>query len=299
MVRAQIKVLAKSGRAWTSDPFNTVSPGVTSTPIFGRLGLSPSELDAAAAGLLKMVPIGRFATVEDIAAGVAYLGSTDAAYLVGSELTIDGGLGQLRWCKPAAYGATSNDRFVLLADAQWSQDHAFSRRSGCGLPADQGRYAHGEQFKPEFLAIGPNNRMPAIIDQSPADAGAPISVFESGAILLYLAEKTGRLIPSAVRERNAALEWLFWQVGGLGPMAGQNHHFSRYASEKIPYAIERYIKETNRLYGVLDRRLATQRYLAGSEYSIADIAPTRGSCPGSCRDRIWGSSLHSLGGSTG
>jgi GST-like protein len=128
------------------------------------------------------------------------------------------------------------------------------------------------QFKPDFLAISPNNRMPAIVDQAPLDGGEPVSVFESGAILLYLAEKTGRLLPKDVRGRTAALEWLFWQVGGLGPMAGQNHHFNRYAAEKITYAIERYVKETNRLYGVLDRRLAAQPYLAGPEYSIADVA---------------------------
>ena len=132
--------------------------------------------------------------------------------------------------------------------------------------------AKGEQFKPDFLAISPNNRMPAIIDQAPLDGGEPISVFESGAILVYLAEKTGQLLPHDIRGRKAALEWLFWQVGGLGPMAGQNHHFSRYAPEKLPYAIERYVKETNRLYGVLDRRLTAQAYLAGPEYSIADVA---------------------------
>src|SRR5208282_4772348 len=102
----------------------------------------------------------------------------------------------------------------------------------------------GDQFKDEFLAISPNNRMPAIVDAAPADGGAPISVFESGAILLYLAEKSGQLLPHEIRGRKAALEWLFWQVGGLGPMAGQNHHFARYATEQIPYAIERYVKET-------------------------------------------------------
>jgi GSH-dependent disulfide-bond oxidoreductase len=130
----------------------------------------------------------------------------------------------------------------------------------------------GDEFKPEFLAFSPNNRMPAIIDSAPADGGASISVFESGAILVYLAEKAGRLLPQELRGRTAALEWLFWQVGGLGPMAGQNHHFSRYAPEKIPYAIERYVKETNRLYGVMDRRLSAQPYLAGKDFSIADIA---------------------------
>jgi GST-like protein len=114
--------------------------------------------------------------------------------------------------------------------------------------------------------------MPAIIDRAPADGGEAVGVFESGAILVYLAEKAGVLLPKDLRGRKAALEWLFWQVGGLGPMAGQNHHFNRYAPEKIPYAIERYVKETNRLYGVLDRRLVAAPYLAGKEYSIADIA---------------------------
>lgn len=130
----------------------------------------------------------------------------------------------------------------------------------------------GEQFRPDFLAISPNNRMPAIVDRGPADGRGPISVFESGAILLYLAEKSGRLLPRDTRGRVAALEWLFWQVAGLGPMAGQNHHFSGYAPEKLPYAIDRYVRETNRLYGVLERRLAQHSYLAGAEYSIADIA---------------------------
>lgn len=130
----------------------------------------------------------------------------------------------------------------------------------------------GDQFKPDFLAISPNNRMPAITDHSPADGAEPISVFESGAILLYLADKTGQFIPRDLRGRKSTLEWLFWQVGGLGPMAGQNHHFSQYAPEKLPYAIDRYVKETNRLYGVLDRRLAQAHYLAGDSYTIADMA---------------------------
>jgi GSH-dependent disulfide-bond oxidoreductase len=129
-----------------------------------------------------------------------------------------------------------------------------------------------EQFKPDFRAIAPNNRMPAIIDRRPTDRGEPVSVFESGAILLYLAEKTGRFLPADLRGRVAALEWLFWQVGGLGPMAGQNHHFSNYAPEKLPYAIERYVKETNRLYGVMDRRLQGRAFLAGDDYTIADMA---------------------------
>jgi len=129
----------------------------------------------------------------------------------------------------------------------------------------------GDQFKSDFLSFSPNNRIPAIVDRDPADGGQPLGLFESGAILLYLAEKSGKLRPSDIRGRKTVLEWLFWQVGGLGPMAGQNHHFSQYAPEKIPYAIERYVKETNRLYGVLNRRLEGRDYIA-EEYSIADIA---------------------------
>ncbi|HEV2284639.1 MAG TPA: glutathione binding-like protein [Steroidobacteraceae bacterium] len=136
------------------------------------------------------------------------------------------------------------------------------------IPVDIGK---GEQFQPAFLKIAPNNRIPAIVDNEPADGGGPLSLFESGAILLYLAEKTGRFIPRDLRGRALTLQWLFWQVGGLGPMAGQNGHFNQYAPQKIPYAIERYTKETNRLYGVLDRALAGRDYLAG-EYTIADMA---------------------------
>jgi GSH-dependent disulfide-bond oxidoreductase len=128
-----------------------------------------------------------------------------------------------------------------------------------------------DQFQPHFLAIAPNNRIPAIVDNEPVGGGAPISVFESGAILLYLAEKIGKFIPSDLRGRVEALQWLFWQMGGLGPMAGQNHHFNLYAPEKLPYAQNRYIKETSRLYGVLDRRLADREFVAGP-YSIADMA---------------------------
>jgi GST-like protein len=132
--------------------------------------------------------------------------------------------------------------------------------------------SQGEQFKPEFLKIAPNNRIPAIVDQQPDDGGAPLSLFESGAILLYLAEKTGKFLPTDLRGRQETLQWLFWQMGGLGPMAGQNHHFSRFAPEKIPYAIKRYVDETARLYGVLDRRLADREFVAGQDYSIADMA---------------------------
>lgn len=135
-------------------------------------------------------------------------------------------------------------------------------------PVDIGK---GEQFRPEFLKISPNNRMPAIVDHAPSDGGGPLSVFESGAILLYLAEKTGQFLPADLRGRTQVLEWLFWQMGGLGPMAGQNHHFTQYAPEKIPYAIERYQRETERLYGVLDRRLVDRAFIADA-YSIADMA---------------------------
>jgi GST-like protein len=132
--------------------------------------------------------------------------------------------------------------------------------------------SRGEQFEAEFLAVAPNNRIPAILDHAPAGGGAPIPIFESGAILLYLAEKSGQLMPSDLRGRVETLQWLFWQVGGLGPMAGQNHHFGTFAPERIPYAIERYVKETARLYGVLDRRLADRAFVAGESYTIADIS---------------------------
>jgi GST-like protein len=129
----------------------------------------------------------------------------------------------------------------------------------------------GEQFQPEFLRISPNNRIPAIIDHDPPGAGEPVSVFESGAILLYLAEKTGKFLPKDLRGRVEVTEWLMWQMGGLGPMLGQNHHFRVYAPEPMPYAIERYTQETNRLYGVLNRRLEGRTYICG-ECSIADMA---------------------------
>lgn len=129
----------------------------------------------------------------------------------------------------------------------------------------------GDQFHPDFLKLSPNNRMPAIVDHDPIDGGAPIDLFESGAILLYLAEKTGRFMASDLRHRYQSMKWLMWQMGGLGPMAGQNHHFNLYAPEPIPYAQERYTKETARLYHVLDVGLEGQDFLAGA-YSIADMA---------------------------
>jgi GST-like protein len=129
----------------------------------------------------------------------------------------------------------------------------------------------GEQFGEAFLKLSPNNRIPAILDTAPADGGAAISVFESGAILQYLAEKTGKFLPAEVRGKYDVLQWLNWQMGGLGPMAGQNHHFVQYAPERIEYAMNRYISETNRLYGVLNKRLADREFVAG-DYSIADMA---------------------------
>jgi GST-like protein len=129
----------------------------------------------------------------------------------------------------------------------------------------------GDQFAPEFLRISPNNRIPAIVDQAPADGDEPVALFESGAILHYLAQKTGRFLSAELRGQTETLQWLFWQMGGLGPMAGQNHHFRLYAKDKIPYAIDRYVNETHRLYRVLDKRLGDREFVAG-DYSIADMA---------------------------
>ena len=142
----------------------------------------------------------------------------------------------------------------------------------CGLPyrVVPVNIGKGDQFKPDFLALSPNNKIPAIIDPH-GPGGEPVSVFESGAILEYLGDKTGKFFPADLRARNEVRQWLFWQMGGLGPMAGQNHHFAIYAPEKLPYAIERYVNETNRLYGVLNRRLADRPFVAG-DYSIADMA---------------------------
>jgi GST-like protein len=136
------------------------------------------------------------------------------------------------------------------------------------IPVDIGR---GEQFEPEFLAKSPNNRIPAIVDPDPPGGGGALSVFESGAILLYLAGKSGRFLPEAPHERYDVIQWLMWQVGGLGPMLGQHGHFALYAPVKIDYALDRYRREAERLYGVLDRRLADREHVAG-DYSIADMA---------------------------
>ena len=129
----------------------------------------------------------------------------------------------------------------------------------------------GDQLKPDFLKISPNGRMPAVVDHAPGDGGPPLGLFESGAILLYLADKTGSLIPGDARGRANVTQWLMWQMANLGPMAGQNGHFNTYAPEKIPYAIDRYVRETNRLYGVLDKQLAASEFIAGP-YSIVDMA---------------------------
>ena len=129
----------------------------------------------------------------------------------------------------------------------------------------------GEQFAAEFLAISPNNRIPAVVDHAPADGGGPLAVFESGAILQYLARKTRKLLPAELRRHSEVMQWLFWQTSGLGPMLGQNHHFAHYSPETLPYAINRYVKETERLYAVLDRRLQDREFIA-EMYSIADIA---------------------------
>ena len=136
------------------------------------------------------------------------------------------------------------------------------------IPVNIGK---GEQFKAEFLAISPNNRIPAMLDHKPKGGGKPISVFESGAMLVYLAEKTGKFLAADGAARYDAMQWLFWQMGNLGPMSGQNNHFSNYATDKIQYAMDRYRNEVNRLYGVMNTRLADRDYLAG-DYSIADMA---------------------------
>ncbi|ORJ24501.1 GSH-dependent disulfide bond oxidoreductase [Rouxiella badensis] len=130
----------------------------------------------------------------------------------------------------------------------------------------------GDQFLPAFLAISPNNKIPAIVDSQPVDGGVPLSLFESGAILQYLAEKTGKLLSKELRERTNTLQWLYWQVAGFGPMLGQNSHFTHFAPQPVPYAIERYQQETKRLYGVLNTQLEKHAYLSGEHYSIADIA---------------------------
>ena len=148
----------------------------------------------------------------------------------------------------------------------------FLEESGLPYAIKPVNIGKGEQFQPEFLAFSPNNRMPAIIDHAPADGGPPVSVFESGAILVYLADKAGRFFGDDVRGKVEVNQWLMWQMAGLGPMTGQYGHFNVYAPEKIPYAIDRYTREVQRLLGVLDRRLAGRAFIAGDAYTIADMA---------------------------
>jgi GST-like protein len=147
----------------------------------------------------------------------------------------------------------------------------FLEESGLEYHIKPVNIGNNEQFAPSFLTISPNNKMPAIVDKKPNDGGQPISVFESGAILLYLADKTKKFISQDIRTRTKMLEWLFWQMAGLGPMSGQNSHFVKHAPVKVPYALDRYIKETTRLYGVLDKQLSDKPYIVG-EYSIVDMA---------------------------
>jgi GSH-dependent disulfide-bond oxidoreductase len=158
------------------------------------------------------------------------------------------------------YWPTSNGQKVAI----------FLEETGLPYEAYPVNIGKGDQFKPEFLKLSPNGKIPAILDRAPADGGAPVSVFESAAILLYLGEKTGRFLSKDLRTRIRTTEWLFWQMGGLGPNAGQANHFGRQAPEKIPYAIDRFVKETNRLYGVLDGQLGKNEFIVG-EYSIADM----------------------------
>ncbi|KQN90056.1 glutathione S-transferase [Sphingomonas sp. Leaf231] len=160
------------------------------------------------------------------------------------------------------YWPTPNGHKILIFLEEAGIDHVIH-------PVDIGA---GDQFKPDFLKIAPNNRMPAIVDHDPRDGGAPISIFESGAILLYLAHKTGAFGGRDPRAHVYVLQWLMWQMGGLGPMLGQNAHFTRFAPEKVPYAIDRYIKETTRLYGVLDRQLEGRPFVTGDDYTVADMA---------------------------
>jgi GSH-dependent disulfide-bond oxidoreductase len=168
------------------------------------------------------------------------------------------------------------ERFAMLDLYYWTTPNGhkitiFLEETGLRYKIIPINIGKGEQFKAGFLEVAPNNRIPALVDNEPADGGVPISIFESGAMLLYLADKTGKFIAKDLRGRTETNQWLFWQMGGLGPMAGQNNHFAHYALEKLPYAIERYTKEVNRLFGVMDKRLADRQYLAG-EYSIADMA---------------------------
>ena len=186
-------------------------------------------------------------------------------------------IGFSAWLKgPRSTNFPPKGKFVMIDLHYWTTPNGhkitiFLEETGVAHRIIPVNISTGDQFKSEFLAVAPNNRIPAIVDTEPSDGRGPLSIFESGAILQYLAEKTGRFLPTDLRARTEVMQWLFWQMGGLGPMAGQNHHFVQYASEQIPYATARYVNETNRLYGVLNKRLADREYVAG-DYSIADMA---------------------------
>lgn len=160
------------------------------------------------------------------------------------------------------YWATPNGHKITI----------FLEESGLPYKIHPVNISKNEQFNPNFLKVAPNNKIPAIIDNAPEDNKGPLTLFESGAILWYLAEKTKKFVPHSTRAKAEVSQWLFWQMAGLGPMAGQNHHFNKYATEKIPYAIDRYIKETARLYGVLNNQLDGKEWVAAGEYTIADMA---------------------------
>src|SRR5215469_15472714 len=168
----------------------------------------------------------------------------------------------------AAFRGATRSQLAMIELHYWTTPNGhkitmFLEEAGLEYKIVPVNISKGEQFKPEFLAISPNNRIPAMIDHKPKDGGAPMAVFESGAMLLYLAEKTGKFLSADTRRRCDTIQWLFWQMGGLGPMSGQNNHFSQYALEKIPYAIERYRNEVNRLYGVLNKQLAGRDFIVG------------------------------------
>jgi GSH-dependent disulfide-bond oxidoreductase len=177
----------------------------------------------------------------------------------------------IMWRTPASKGNQSMIDLYYWTTPNGHKITMFLEETGTAYKIIPINIGKGEQFAAAFLAVSPNNRIPGIVDHAPAGGGAPIAIFESGAILLYLAEKSGQFLSHDLRARTDAIQWLFWQMGNLGPMAGQNNHFSNYAVEKIPYAMDRYRNEVNRLYGVLNKRLADRAFIA-KDYSIADMA---------------------------
>jgi GST-like protein len=223
-----------------------------------------SQVVDEAGGARATNPSARFGSTDEFGAACAFPCSVHAGFIVGQNLLLDGGIRHVLTAVAALmidlyYWTTPNGHKITI----------FPRKRPLTLKPIN--ISKGEQFDPAFLRIAPNNRIPAIVDHAPADGGPPLSLMESGAILEYLAIKCGQLLPEDFRARWECLQWLHWQMGNLGPMAGQNHHFALYAVEKLPYAIDRYVRETGRLYRVLDRRLADRPFLAG-DYSIADIA---------------------------